>query len=533
MTDSDAYFRILFELPVISGTNLDTPTVSPDDSVARVLGEFIEKNIGALIAVQNDIPVGVITEKDMIEKVLYQARDPVYTYVKDIMSSPVISIESSKSIKSAIDLLKDSNVRRLVVTQDGVLIGITTERRLLNIAHRVYYETRRDRLDSISPTPEKPAVIYLSSFPPRECGIATFTYDLVDSIDRLNALSPSIILAINDKGGYYNYSPRVQIQIDREDPDTYIQAARKINNSSIQALNLQHEFGLFGGNWGDYLLDFLEELDKPIITTFHTILEKPGVDAERVMKEIIRLSHRIIVLARVGSRILEQTYETIPDKVRHIPHGCPNVPFIDSEPVKNVLGYKNRTVLSTFGLLSRGKGVEYAIEAMPYIVEKDPNALYLVIGQTHPEVRKHEGESYRQSLIDRVESLGVENNVQFINRFLSKNELITYLQATDIYIIPYPNLEQISSGTMLYALCTGKAIVSTPFLHAQEVIDQGAALDCGFRDAASIADSVNELLSSKQLQRNFEKRAYAYSRDMIWPSVAMQYVNLFYESIGM
>jgi glycosyltransferase involved in cell wall biosynthesis len=297
-------------------------------------------------------------------------------------------------------------------------------------------------------------------------------------------------------------------------------------------LNLQHEFGLFGGNWGDYLLDFLKELEKPVITTFHTILEKPSKDAERVMDGIIEHSHRIVVLARIGSKILEQTYDTLSDKVRHIPHGCPNLPYVSSNTMKNILGLRNKVILSSFGLISKGKGIEYAIQALPSIVNKEPDTLFLVIGQTHPEVRKHEGESYRNSLIDLAESLGVQKNIRFINKFLPKNELISYLQATDIYILPYPNPEQISSGTMLYALCTGKAIVTTPFLHAQEVIAQGAALDCEFKDPESIAWNVRALIESEQLMTLFERRAYEYSREMIWPNVAMHYVNLFYESIG-
>lgn len=531
MSDSDAYLKLLYELPVINGTNLDAPSVNPEDNIARVIGVFMEKNIGALVAVENEAPIGVITEKDIIERVLYQAKDPSTTKVRDIMSSPVVTIESKESIKKAIDLLRDNNLRRLVVTHDGKLIGITTERRLLNVAHRVYYQNRRDVVETISQTLDKPSIIYLSSYPPRECGIATFTYDLINSIDGLSALSPSTVLAVNDRGGSYEYPANVKLQIEREEKDSYLEAARKINKSSIKALNIQHEFGLFGGSWGDYLIDFMQELDKPIITTFHTILEQPNIEADRVMREIIDQSDRLVVIARVGSRILEQVYDTLPDKVRHIPHGCPNVPFIDSGPVKNVLGYSNRVVLSTFGLLSRSKGIEYAIRALPDIVSNTPNVLYLIIGQTHPEVRKHEGESYRQSLIELVESLGVEENVQFINRFLSKSDLITYLQATDVYILPYPNPEQISSGTMLYALCTGKAIVSTPFLHAQEVIDQGAAFECWFRDSVSIADSVNALLASKELHLSYEKRAYSYSRDMIWPVVAMKYVNLFYECV--
>jgi glycosyltransferase involved in cell wall biosynthesis/CBS domain-containing protein len=532
VTNSDVYFRILLELPVISGTNLDTPTIDPNDSVVKIIDQFIDYDIGAVVAVQNNKPVGIVTEKDVLEKVLNEERDPAVTIVKNIMSIPVITIESTDSVKNAIELMRKNNIRRLAVTQDGILVGITTERRLLSIAHRIYVENTRLMPESINVLPDKPIISYLSSYPPRECGIATFTKDLVDSIDRLNVLSPPIISAINDQGGYYRYPPQVKIQIDRDDPDTYIKAAKIINDSSIQALNLQHEYGLFGGTWGDYLIDFLEELDKPVITTLHTILKTPNRDAERVMKEVLRLSHRIVVIARIGSRILEQIYDTLPDKVRHIPHGCPNVPFVSSKTVKNILGYNNRIILSTFGLLSRGKGIEYAIKALPDIVEKEPSVLYLIIGQTHPEVRKHEGESYRQSLIDLVKSLGVENNVRFINRFLSKNELIRFLQATDIYILPYPNPEQISSGTMLYALCTGKAIVTTPFLHAQEVIAQGAAFDCQFKDPESITWSVNALLTSRQLHDNFQRRAYAYTRDMIWPNVAMKYVNLFYESIG-
>jgi glycosyltransferase involved in cell wall biosynthesis/CBS domain-containing protein len=530
---SDAYFKILFELPVLSGTNFEAPTVHPQDTVSKLIDQLVVHNIGAVIALEDNIPVGIITEKDVLERVLNEEKDLNKTYVKDIMSSPVYSIESTSSVKNAIDLMREKSIRRLVVLENGSLLGITTERRLLNIAHRIYLENTRDVTQSISGLPEKPIITYLSTYPPRECGIATFTNDLVNSINRLNALSTPIITAINDRGSYYNYPPQVKIQIERDEIDTYYDAAEKINKSSIQALNLQHEYGLFGGIWGDYLIDFLDEVNKPIITTLHTILERPPKDAERVLKEIIRLSDRIVVIARVGSRILEQTYDTLPDKVRHIPHGCPNVPYINSDTVKEVLGFQERPILSTFGLISRGKGIEYAIEALPEIIEQKPNILYLIIGETHPEVRKHEGESYRQSLIDRVEHHGIEKNVRFVNRFLSKSELIRYLQATDVYILPYPNPEQISSGTMLYALCTGKAIVTTPFLHAQEVISQGAAIECKFKDPNSISRSVNSLLSSDINRRNFEKKAYEYSRDMIWPNVAMRYVNLFYESIGM
>jgi glycosyltransferase involved in cell wall biosynthesis/CBS domain-containing protein len=531
MVESDVYFKILFGLPVLSGTNLNTPTINPEKRISDLIDVLILNNIGAIVAVENEKSIGIVTEKDILEKVLNKERNLEKTLVRDIMSSPVISIDSAKPVKVAIDLLREHKIRRLAVTENERFIGLTTERRLLNIAHSVYVENTQD-IVQINGLPEKPIVTYLSSYPPRECGIATFTYDLVNSIDKLNALSTPIITAINDRGSYYDYPPQVKIQIDRDEHDSYYNAAERINKSGISALNLQHEYGLFGGIWGDYLIDFLEEVKKPVITTLHTILENPPPDAYRVMKDIIRLSHRIVVIARVGSRILEQTYETLPDKVRHIPHGCPNVPFVNSNTVKPFLGFKDRLIFATFGLISRGKGIEYAIQSLPDIVTEHPDILYLVIGETHPEVRKHEGESYRQSLIDLVESLGLTNNVRFVNRFLSKNELIRFLQATDIYILPYPNPEQISSGTMMYALCTGKAIVTTPFLHAQEVISQEAAVASEFKDSKSIAQSVNSILDSPEQRRILETSAYDYSRGMIWPNVAMRYVNLFYKSTG-
>lgn len=201
--------------------------------------------------------------------------------------------------------------------------------------------------------------------------------------------------------------------------------------------------------------------------------------------------------------------------------------------LKQSLGFRNRAVLSTFGLLSRAKGIEYVVEALSQIVKENPQTLYLIIGETHPEVRKHEGEAYRESLLNMVDSLGLQKNVRFVNRFLSENELLRYLQATDVYIIPYPNREQISSGTLSYALSTGKAIVTTPFLHAEEVIRNGAALECEFKNPNSIANNVMMVLRDRKIRQGLEKRAYEYSRDMIWPNVGMRYVNLFYQALGL
>jgi len=430
--------------------------------------------------------------------------------------------------------MRRHNIRRLVVTEDGDLLGLTTERRLLEVAHGHYMMRGYNVVRGIPPDYlNRLKVAYVSTYPPRECGIATYTYELVDAISRLYVLRPPIIAAINDKGGYYNYGSEVEFQIDRELAESYLRAAEYINESDIDIVNLQHEFGLFGGFWGKHILSFLEELEKPVVTTLHTVLLEPDSDVRRIIETILQHSKHVIVMARAGIYILENLYSTLSDKVRYIPHGCPNVPFIGSETVKGRLGLEERIVLSTFGLLSRGKGIEYAIQALPPIVKEEPRILYLIIGETHPEVRKHEGEMYRKYLYDLVNSLGLEENIRFVNRFLPKSELIRYLQATDIYIIPYPNKEQISSGTLLYALSTGKAIISTPFLHAEEVISEECALECEFRNPDSITDCIRGLLQSDITLKRFEEKAYEYSRGMIWPNVAMTYVNLFYEALGM
>jgi glycosyltransferase involved in cell wall biosynthesis/predicted transcriptional regulator len=508
--------------------------ITRHESVSRLIDLLVAYDVGAVVITENELPVGIATERDIVERVLKFEKNLDDTRVEEIMSSPLISIESNKSIKEAIDLLRDKHIRRLGVLEKGKLIGLTTERRLLNVAHDTYLERSNSRDIEVTYTAtDKPIISYISSYPPRECGIATFTSDLVDSINHQGVLPPPVVVAINDEGEYYDYSGEVKLQIEREKRESYKAVASKINSSGIRAVNIQHEYGLFGGDWGDYLLTFMEKLKKPMITTLHTILPDPNTDAERVLTEVIRLSYRIVVLARAGSRILEERYDALPDKIRYIPHGCPNVPFLKSKTPKTSLGFKDRYVLSTFGLISSGKGIEYAIKALPEIIPVEPRVLYIIIGETHPDVRKHEGESYRQSLYDLVNSLGVEKNVRFVNRFLNKGDLIRFLQATDTYVLPYPNREQISSGTMLYALSTGKAIVTTPFLHAEEVIYQGAALRCEFKDPHSIAEHVNSFIKDDGMRASYERRAYEYSREMIWPTVAMRYINEFYKDLGM
>ena len=377
----------------------------------------------------------------------------------------------------------------------------------------------------------KTKVAFLSTFPPRECGIAKYTKDLVDSLSKLDVTGTHTVIAINDKGSNYLYQPLVKFQIHHKNTEDYSKAAEYVNDSDINLINLQHEFGLYGGAWGENIIPFLEMLEKSVVTTIHTLLLNPEPVARSVLEEILRLSDYVSVPAMVGIDILKKYYGTPADKIRYIPHGCPDVPFIRSEVCKRPLGLENRIVLSTFGLLSRGKGVEYAIEALPTLIDDYPQILYLVIGVTHPGVRKYEGEAYRKELIDLVYSLGLERNVGFVNHFLGENELIRYLQATDVYLIPYPNKEQISSGTLTYALGAGKAIITTPFLHAQEALSQECAMRCEFKDSASITRGIKKLIKNVRMRRTLEKRAYYYSRGMTWPNVAAKYIRLFHEAL--
>ncbi len=530
----NSYSDTLLRLPVTSNMKPDPPQSTPESSISNVIEIMMREDIGAVVIVEEDRPIGIITEKDILLRVVKTARDFEETLAKDVMTKPVITIESERPISDALELLRENKIRRLAITEAEALLGLTTERRLLEIVNEQYQMNSFRRLTRV-PLDElgRLKVAYISTFPPRECGIATYTYDLVDAISRLYITQSPTIIAINDRGGYYNYPSIVGFQIDREEVDSYLEAAEYVNRSDIDIVNLQHEYGLFGGVWGEHILAFLEKVEKPVVTTLHTVLPEPVPDAYRVLEGILRFSEHVTVMARVGIGILERLYFTFGDKAQYIPHGCPNVPFISGVPVKEGLGLEDRVVLSTFGLISRGKGIEYAIRALPPIVKAEPRVLYLVIGETHPEVRKHEGESYRQSLMDLVDDLGVDGNVRFVNRFLEKSELISFLQATDIYILPYPNKDQISSGTLLYALSTGKAIVSTPFLHAEEVMSEGAAMRCEFKDPESISDSVIGLLQFNDIHDKIERRAYQYSREMIWPNVGMRYINLFYKTLGL
>jgi len=376
---------------------------------------------------------------------------------------------------------------------------------------------------------------FMSSYPPRECGIATFTKDLLTAIE--SKKNPGIecrVVALNDNMyNTYAYPKHVNIQVQEEDHESYFRAADKLNKSKkTKVVCIQHEFGLFGGAYGDYLIPFLEELEKPVVTTFHSILPgNPVPERHRkyVVRKICQNSAKVVSISGYGKEILMQKYGVPEEKIAVIPHGVPTIPFREEERAKAELGLKGKKVLSTFGLMSRRKGIHFVIKALPRIVEEHPEVLYLVIGETHPQVRKKEGERYRNYLKTLVKKYGLKENVKFENRYLALDEICKYLQATDVYVTPYYEPNQISSGTLAYAVGAGKACVSTPFLHAKDILRHGRGMIVKFKSSVAIADSVNRILSDSRLRRKLERNAYEYTRGWPWPNVAETYIELFGE----
>jgi polysaccharide biosynthesis protein PslF len=374
-----------------------------------------------------------------------------------------------------------------------------------------------------------PRALFLGSYPPRECGIATFTKDMVDAYDRAFHLKAPVI-AVDEPGAEVRrYPSEVVARIAEQERGSYAAAADFVNRYPVELVNIQHEYGLFGGERGEWLVDFLRALEKPAALTLHTVLPEPDEAYLRVTRDLCENSARVVALSETGRGLLEQIYGIDPQHVQVVHHGVPDVPFQDTHSAKATFGIGQRTVISTFGLISRGKGLEYAIEAMRSVVRRHPETLYLILGETHPVVRRREGESYRESLTAMVREYGLHYNVQLVDKYLDFDEVVSYLAATDIYLTPYLNPEQIVSGTLAYAVGCGKAIVSTPYLYAQELLAHNRGFLCEFRDASSIALRLNMLLDDPALRRATERRAYRFGRQMTWPHVASKYGQLFTE----
>lgn len=368
---------------------------------------------------------------------------------------------------------------------------------------------------------------YVSTYPPSECGIATFCKDVATSVAKYTPFSRPTVIAVKREHEIEPYERVVRFQILKEDRQSYLDAAHYINDSSIDIISLQHEYGIFGGPDGEYVLDFLEALKKPAVATLHTVLHSPSPNQERITQEMGRLCDVLVVMVKTGRNILLDRYNVDPSKITIIPHGVPNVHRVSASKVKRALGMADRQIIATFGLISRGKGIEYVIKAMPKILEKYPNAIYLVLGETHPGVRKHEGESYRNMLTDIISELGIEDNVRFNNRFLSLSELVRYLCAADVYVTPYLSKDQISSGTLAYALGCGKATLGPPYLYAEEVLADGRGILIDFESPESVANTVIRVLDDKELKESMETAAYRYARRAAWFNVAISYLDLF------
>jgi glycosyltransferase involved in cell wall biosynthesis len=370
-------------------------------------------------------------------------------------------------------------------------------------------------------------MLFLGSYPPRECGIATFTKDVVDSYDQRYLAKSKIISIEEPDAPARSYPAEVVAHLVQNDRSSYRRIADFINEHPCDAVNIQHEYGLFGGQDGEWIVDLISLVRKPVVVSLHTVLPKPSAEHRRVARTICATASAVVVLSATGRDILVDGYGVDPKKINVIHHGVPDVAFRETDMPKGAFGLQDRKVISTFGLINSGKGLEYAIEAMREIADRHPEALYLILGQTHPVVRRHEGEVYRESLEKLVADYGLGNNVQLVDRYLDFDELVRYLQATDVYLTPYLNPVQIVSGTLAYAIGCGKAVVSTPYLYAQELLAHGRGFLVDFRSAGSIAATIASVLDDPALRSSTERRAYRFGRRMTWPNVAGDYGALF------
>jgi glycosyltransferase involved in cell wall biosynthesis len=370
-------------------------------------------------------------------------------------------------------------------------------------------------------------VAFIGNYLPRQCGIATFTTDLCEAFATEYNETTCIAVPVNDTAAGYPYPGRVRFELTEKEIDSYRRAADFLNINNVDLVCLQHEYGIFGGRAGSHILALLRELRMPIVTTLHTILREPDPDQRRVLEEVAGLSDRLVVMSQRGVEFLQEIYGVPPEKIDLIPHGIPDVPFVDPSFHKDLFGVEGKTVLLSFGLLSANKGIENVISALPAILAKHPNVVYIILGATHPHVIQHDGETYRLSLQLLAQEKGVEDQVIFYNRFVSLEELIEFIGAADIYITPYLNAAQITSGTLAYTVGAGKAVISTPYWYAEEILAEERGVLVPFADPAALAKQVIALLDNESDRHAMRKRAYMFGRDMIWPQVARRYRDTF------
>lgn len=372
---------------------------------------------------------------------------------------------------------------------------------------------------------------FVSTYPPRECGLATFNRSLINAINA-NATTCSFdmqeaIFALNaDSPDEYTYPPEVKFIIRQQRIEDYTEAAQRINADGSDACILQHEFGIYGGDDGIYVLSLINYLEKPLVAIFHTVLQRPSQQQKIILQTIAKRAGKVVVMGKIAVQMLVEIYGVPREKIAYLPHGVPDLEPSKVNPVRSEAKFKNRTLLLTFGLINRNKGLETVIKALPKIVKKHPDALYVILGSTHPGIRKSSGEEYREYLLQLADSLGVSDNIVFINRFVTEEELIEYLAAADIYVSPYLNEAQITSGTLSYAVGAGAAVVATPYWHAKEILADGRGSLFNFKDADGLSVAVNDLLDNPARLENTRRKAYQHGLALRWPVVGRQYIRI-------
>jgi len=387
---------------------------------------------------------------------------------------------------------------------------------------------------TVSPAPPKicclplpSRIAFVGNFLPRQCGIATFTTDLCSAIAGEYGAERLFAIPVNDPDSTYEYPEQVRLELEQEDLSSYERAAEFLNFNGNDLVCLQHEYGIYGGIAGRHILALLRKLKMPLVTTLHTVLREPDANQRAVLEEIASLSDRLVVMSEQAAEFLREVYRVPSDKIDIIPHGVPDFQFMDPNYFKDRFGAEGKSVLLTFGLLSPNKGIENVIRALPAILARHPKLVYIVSGVTHPHIRKRDGERYRKELQDLAEKLGVSSSLMLVNRFVSAEELVEHVGAADIYITPYRQEAQIVSGTLAIALGAGKAIISTPYWHAKELLAEDRGVIVPFEDPEAIAEAVLRLLENDGERHAMRKRAYLHSRETIWPTTAQKYMASF------